>query len=469
MTQPDSWERIFERVGKVPGSTKQQPAKKTVQALQDEAQFQRRQYAWDVAVSMGQVQTEGDDDPYTAINDAWNAGGQSTADLEREQQSIAAGLAQLQADVKANNNSGKSFIVPVTDYGTSVPSVFDLIENSGAGAIYNDGNTLQMSNNDGRELLGYNVEPLATDHFEVSLLVPKQPGTALIVENRTLYWVGRRDATSDNFCIARLRGTKLRVGAVIDGVSTVSSPTWFGSGADGSGPTEVTITPSIYMNFSGGTGSDTRIFQFKVNNQVRATFKDSGAVSALGEDYRWTAFGIENSADAITNQSPSISHFMANDNAPADIVGSYARMARLNTSNISVFSDAHELTGFFDITMASSPDITPNPANGSFTVNKSKPYIINTTLRCGGSWPNHFQFVLYLNGILDHRFGADFGYTSNALGGTQLPDGIAGSTSINLNEGDTVQLGYWSDGGTPNALRGDATGGLSWVTITGAG
>lgn len=55
MTQPDSWEWIFERVGKVPGSTKQQPAKKTVQALQDEAQFRQDRHVADVAVALGGV------------------------------------------------------------------------------------------------------------------------------------------------------------------------------------------------------------------------------------------------------------------------------------------------------------------------------------------------------------------------------------------------------------------------------
>lgn len=55
MTNPDSWDSIFERVGKVPGSTKQQPAKKTVQALQDEANFRRDRHVDDVAVAIGMV------------------------------------------------------------------------------------------------------------------------------------------------------------------------------------------------------------------------------------------------------------------------------------------------------------------------------------------------------------------------------------------------------------------------------
>lgn len=69
MTQPDSWERIFEATQAVPGSTKQQPAAKTVQALQEEAQYARKRYAADVAVSMGAVDTGDDFDPYEALAD----------------------------------------------------------------------------------------------------------------------------------------------------------------------------------------------------------------------------------------------------------------------------------------------------------------------------------------------------------------------------------------------------------------
>lgn len=64
MTAPDSWEALFAAAQTIPGSTRQQPAQKTVQALQEEAQRQRRSYAADIAVSMGAVDTGDDFDPY---------------------------------------------------------------------------------------------------------------------------------------------------------------------------------------------------------------------------------------------------------------------------------------------------------------------------------------------------------------------------------------------------------------------
>lgn len=66
---PDSWEAVFAAAQTIPGSTRQQPAQKTVQALQDEAQRQRRSYAADIAVSMGAVDTGEGFDPYEYLAD----------------------------------------------------------------------------------------------------------------------------------------------------------------------------------------------------------------------------------------------------------------------------------------------------------------------------------------------------------------------------------------------------------------
>lgn len=73
MTQPDNWERIFEEVHKVPGSGNQQPAKKTLQAIEEETNRVRRRYAADVAVSLGGTETGEDWDPFGWLFD-WSTG-----------------------------------------------------------------------------------------------------------------------------------------------------------------------------------------------------------------------------------------------------------------------------------------------------------------------------------------------------------------------------------------------------------
>lgn len=455
------WKPTFDSVNKEPPSTK--PKKRlTEKDLQDRNQEINRRNAANIAVSMGAVDTGDDFDPFSAINDQFNAGGASTADLRRETGQIAAGLAQLQADVAANNNSGKSFIVTVSDYDILMPDVFTVVSDTGAGAIYNDGNSLQMDAASGRELLGYNVEQLATDYFEVSLICPRLPNSG-----EEIYFLGRGDADWNNYVFARLNWSTLRVGAVIAGVSTLDSPIWFGSRVAGTGPEAVTINPGVYMTFSGGTFAGARSFQFKVNNQLRAQFLDTGNVSQLGEDYRWTGCGITNNGGA----SPSFSHFMANDNAPAEIVGSVATLVRLSSTQWGVSSGTNILGGgFFDAVEEVSTDMLPglNLAAGTVTIPKSRRYVISAQARCGTSWPNHFHFVLFRNGSAFKHFGPDHMYGSNALGGTISPECVGATWSGYLYEGDVIRLGYDSDASFANGLRGESTGRQTYFTV-GAG
>ena len=386
--------------------------------------------------------------------------------LKREQVQQAAGLAALQADVRANNNSGKTLLMTVSQYGTTFPSVLTIFDESGGGTLTNDGDTLEFSKDTGRKLFLYNVEPLATDHFEVSLIVPRPLSAPWgAYGSRAIYFIGRSDAAGDNYCLARLNGTKLRIGAVIDGVSTLDSPTWFESVTAGN-PTEVTVTAGSYMTFRGGTVGGTKVFQFLVGNQVVATFEDDADVSLVGEDYRWVGAGLANDNNDVINRVANISHLMANDNEPAPVSGSYASICRLSTTQVTVTAGAHEVpSNFFDFENEVSGDITVNLTNGSFTVSESKPYLVAAGLKCGGSWPDHFKLVVFVDGLEGRHMSADFGFTSTALGGTNLPDAVHGSAPVYLTAGDVVTLGYLSDGTTPNALRGEATGNYTWFSI----
>lgn len=399
-----------------------------------------------------------------SLDDLFNTAFQA----KREQTQMQAAIAQLKADVTANNNSGKTLLMTVSEYGTTFPSVLTVFDTSGGGTLTNDGDTLEFSKDTGRKLFSYNVEPLATDFFEVSLIVPRPLGTTWgSYGDRAIYFLGRGDSGWDNYCVARLNGDKLRIGAVVDGTSTIDSPIWFDRVGGG---TEATISPGSYMTFRGGTAAGVDVFQFLVNNQVVATFIDTDGDSLYGEDYRWVGAGLENENNDVLNRVANISHLMGNDNAPAPVVGSFASICRLSSSQVSVLSGNHALPDdFFDFVSEVSTDITVDLDDGSFTVSKPGPYILATTLRCGGSWPNHFQLAAFVDGLRNRHMSADFGFTSNALGGTQLPDAVHGSVPLQLLAGDKVQVGYLSDGGTPNALRGEASGLYTWATLTGLG
>ena len=469
MSEGPSWDPYFERVNQqIPGGTQNTKKRLTErEILERQAEINRGNYA-NVAAAMGGVVGE-DDDPLVVINEQYNTGGQSTADLKRETDSIAAGLAQLQADVKANNNSGKSFVVAVADYGTSVPSVFDKFADLGSGAVYNDGNTLQMNNADGRELFIYDVEELATDYPEVSLIVPTQARVSLSSYiNRALFFIIRANLARDNYVFGRLNGNRLRVGAVVDGVSTLDSPVWFTTVGDSN--TEVTVPLGVYYTLAGGTVAGEEFFPFKVNNQLRATFEDTTGASLFGADYRWTGFGIRNDDDPFLGErGPSVSHFMANDNAPAEVVGSVATMVRLSTTRVTMSAGSNPMpTNFWGTVSEISADFLPglDVPNGTVTIPESRRYTITAGMRCGTSWPNHFRWDVYRNGNAHQRFGNDMMYGNNALGGTIIPDGVGASWTGYLYEGDVVGLGTWTDGlGVPSAMRGEATGNQTYWTI----
>lgn len=407
---------------------------------------------------------DGDGQGGKTLTDAFN----SFAGQKKETTQIAAGLAQLRADLTGNNNSGKTFQVDMSDFGTEIPDVLTKFHDSGVGDVVNDGDTLEYPNEDGRELFGYNVEPLLTDYPEVSLVVPRQAATYFGgFGNRALYWIFRANDDFSSFSFARLNGNKLKVGCVQAGLSTIDSPTWFGSGPAGAGATEVTIDPASYMTVAGGYLDDPRTIQFKVNNRVVATFYDSTEASAIDEVHRWTGLGIENDRNDLVNRVANVSHFMANDNNPTPVQGSGARMSRLLTSTVNVSGGTNAFpTSFFTFAHEKTEDIAVNLTNGGFIVSEGDWYTISVRVEIGALMPNRLGFCLFRNGLEDISFGPEFGYTSNAGGGTQLPGYVACSTPVYINAGDAVQIGYIASAVTPGAFKGDTTGNKTHLTIS---
>lgn len=434
-------------------------------------------YSGDVTVeNLMNAMTE-KEDPFKWIQDTWDAifnansgGGSQTgwslldmfdsqAQQKKELTQMAAGLAQLQADVTANNNSGSTFQVTVADY-SGVPSVLTPAWTNGTGTVTNDGDTLEISNNDLLVFYKYNPEPLLTDYFETSLIVPRLGDG---YDQRSLLWVGRADSGFNNLVFARLNGVNLQVGCVSGGLSG-GTYTYFRSGTTGTGPYTVGIGPGAYMTFRGGTLGGVRIFQFLVNNVVVANFVDTAGVSLYGPSYRYVGFGIWNSA-GLWNNAPNVSHMLANDNAPAATMGTIATLIRTNTAGVGVTTGLQKLpNNFFDTVEEVSPDMAYSLLNGTVTVPKAGPYALMVSLKNHTDWPAHCQFVVYKNGLPYKRF-TDFLWGSNGFGGALKSYGAVGSGIFYFNAGDTVGFGVKTDGTVSNVFTGTASGMDTYMTI----
>lgn len=383
-------------------------------------------------------------------------------DKSTELSNIAAGLAQLKADFAANNNSGKSFQVNVSDWGTSIPSQFTKFIESGTGAVSNDGNTLEYTGGDGLELFLYNVEPLATDYFEVSAIVPRATREFFLSSgNNRLFLVGRSNEDMSSFCFIQFGYYTARFGCVRDGISDIEHPEFFG-------PPQA-INASGYVTFRGGVAGDDNFFQLLVNNQIVGGGNDVANISFIGEDYRAVGLGIE--AESFPNGVlvGNVSHFTANDNKPADIAGSGAIMTRNSTGLFTAAVGVNQLIGgFFDNIERASKDIAVNITNGTFTVSEDDWYTVDAGIKAGSGWPDLCQIVLFKNGA-PLRYGQDIGRVANAAFTSLLsPRGIAGSWSEYLVAGDVVSVGYDAFGiiATPNSFTGEATGAKTFFTIT---
>ena len=484
MSDGPDWQPTFDIVGQVPEEGFERLTEKDIS---DKWSRINKGNAANIAVGLGGVDTGDDFDPWGWLSDyaqgiaddfqnTWDAVVQAftgdsqtgwtifdmfgaAAGQRAELTQIAAGLAQMQSDLAANNNSGSTFTVAMADSGTSMPTELTKFEDTGAGSVTNDGDTLEFSNDDGREMFGYNVSALQTDYCEVSLVVPRQAGTYFgSYGNRAVYFVGRANAAFTTYCFARLNGNKIRVGCVEDGVTTLSSPTWFGS--------EQTVSPASYMTFRCGSVGGDDVFQFLVNNQVRATFTDGGGGSLIGSAYHWFGFGIENDANDLVNRVPNVSHLVANDNEPAPVLGSGATLVRTSTGSVGVTSGVNVLPDdFFDGVEEVSADMTYDLEDGSVTIPADDWYTVNVNAKTGSAWVDHFSWVLYRDSVAHKYFGPDYTYGSSGLGGTIIPDWLGATWTGYLTAGDVIQIGYNAPATIGSTLTGTADGAQTYFTI----
>lgn len=382
---------------------------------------------------------------------------------------IAAGLAQLQADVTGNNNSGRTLQLSMEEYAPSVPTSLTKFYDSGSGSVYNDGNTIQFSNNSGTELFIYSTEPLLTDYFEVSLIIPRHTLDYFGTYQGSIYFIGRGNhpTAPTEYCVAVLTGKSVRFGFVNE-ANPITAPLWFGP--------SLTVKTGSYMTFRGGVASDVRFFQLLTNNVVVANEIDEMDVSAVSALHRYVGAGLRHNAVDAINRSATISHFIANDNEPAPTIGTYCKVYRDSTSSVTLTSGSKVPNNFLNLTERTSADLEPLlGTNSGVRVKKAGAYRVHWQVRKSStpiSKGTQFFLTLWRDGQRVSRGGSSLGYMpgdQQSGGNAQIQPDLYGmwiEDTIYCEADNVIYPGYQGD---TFAGIGNADGITTYMTITKVG
>lgn len=143
-TEAGDWQPTLDAVHQIPGTTYQQPAKKTFEELESQTQFFRRRYSADVAVGLGAVDDGDDFDPWAwlsdysgGIADSITAHTEAIANLELVSAAVTTTPAYV-SDIE-DMATVPRFAVSSTAFGGSRPKFIDILTTpdvgGGGGAI----------------------------------------------------------------------------------------------------------------------------------------------------------------------------------------------------------------------------------------------------------------------------------------------------------------------------------------------
>lgn len=287
-------------------------------------------------------------------------------------------------------------------------------------------------------------------------------------------------ATSINAALNTAMGTTGVVYATVTGTAANTAGTpgglviTFGSTMKSVtvGNANVSVNPAL---LTGGSATVTNRYTWSGTAFVpSAATSGAGAASPLGVGNR--RFGAEVRISG-SNTSGTISSVAVSDNPPVIYAGSVARMTRASTGTASFPTADTGLTSFFDTVAFESLDIDANLSGGTFTVSKSKMYIVTARVRItdvvdalasvnlqvlssGGSTWSTVQ-----RGVTDWRVDAGFllnVYPNSGMAGASL----SGTWIQYLNAGDAIRLSTQRAGGSSSVLTGTSNGAETYFSIS---
>lgn len=261
-----------------------------------------------------------------------------------------------------------------------------------------------------------------------------------------------------------------------------------------------TVNTSLSSGMRIGVRNVGNQYQIMINGSVQPTYVDTANKAVAGDFYSFISIDRHTTVynAGLPWQTSSVhdgfylSEILVSDYAPIVYQGSGARMYRTSTANVGVSAGTNILANnVFSVNGASTSDITVNLTAGKFTVSQPGWYFVTMRLALTASsdsgsgstgvgynvTPFPMQMTLFRNGSLEKYVGATLRAFVTSVGitggGNTIsiaatgPEAAYGSTSVYLNAGDYVQIGYVANSADTTTFTGEATGTKTYFEIQG--
>ena len=421
-------------------------------------------------------------------------------------------IIELQADKDAAGNQGKTISVDFSSYAdgalpatwavtySGLPATWgtaysgpgtSTVRVAGDSAGWTNGNNTSMS----AKLIyvgepGVDDEKTLTDFQRIRGTIASLPGFGTSTVEGPRFWaLGRVSDDGNTYVWARARFTndsfysmRGEIGCTVNGVEQTP---WL---------TNIDLSFGLSMTLVCGDEGNPRLHEvYSGSNLVASYNEDDGAVKSRlcnlnhtdSDDHtsscvpyrRWGSITEIKYYNNMLNSAGRIGNVVVSDNFTPTKAGSVARMARTSTTAVSFPAGTTALPNAFFVNEFESLDIDGNDTDGTFTVSKSKMYLVSARIRLN-SWINALTSVdlqvkpagssVFTTVQRGHaKWGDDAGHFPGHPNGGFVGVSMNGTWLQYLDAGDSVRLVVYRAGGSGNNISATGDGAETYFTISG--
>lgn len=301
----------------------------------------------------------------------------------------------------------------------------------------------------------YTDQPTDTDDQIVSVVYATSPGRydflGLAEGSAYNIIICRSNLAMTTYVYAAVGPFNATLHNVVDGADTVLATETF---------SEPTFYTGSAYSLQAGFGESAETYQILVNGGTLLIFEDTSSVTNIGEEYRYTGFGLAQNLEMVPSQ---VATFSLVDDSPAALIGDLFRA-------YSDVSTPPALTGelvpavapasFYSQVEYQSSNYTYTAATNTLQVSTAGIYVV----KVGYQWaPNdadnwaYFGAYLFKNGVA-YESGSLTMLNSPGQWPYYVP--ILATFIVPMTANDYIQPGYFSDSSPTadsNLILGDAS------------